>query len=168
MKRIVYTIILITLCVSSYSQIKINAMDKKRATETNVSHFFNCMVSNESVEKVAKNNYYLFGIIEKKLYYGRIKAGFFKEKIKEIYKIDIEELGEKIPNYLKLDGVLLREIVLNEIAKTSGIENKSEICIQNISFKLDKNILVYVEFRYRGLVQHKTYKLSSSNFKILY
>lgn len=156
------------MCISCYSQIKINAMDKKRATETSVLHFFNCMVSNEFVEKVAKNNYYLFDIIEGKLYYGRIKTGFFKGKIKEIYKINIEELEEKIPNYLKLDGVLLREIVLNEIAQASGIENKSEIAVQDISFKLDKNILVDIEFLLNGLMQHKTYKLCTRNFKIIY
>lgn len=150
-----------------FSQINVNESDKKRATETDVMHFFVCMTSKTYYEKVAKNHYYIFDSNGEYLYYGKIYAGFFKAKITEIFKVDINILQEQLPNFRKLHGALLKEIVLSDIAKSNGLCNQSEIIVNNISFKLDTAIFVSIDFVIRGQGRQKIYKLNTSDFGIV-
>jgi hypothetical protein len=167
-KALIFNIICLSIFSFCYGQPKLNGADKRRATESDVMHFFACMTSNAYYEKIVKNNYYIFDTIERYLYYGKIHSGFFKGTITDIFKIDVDVLQQQLPNFRKLHGFVLKEIVLSDIAKKNKIFNKSEIIVKNISFKLDNVIVVSIDFVIGGQEQRKIYKLSTSDFSIIY
>jgi hypothetical protein len=167
MKKIIFNMILLSAFISCFAQINVNETDKKRAEESDVTHFFICMTSNEYYEKVAKNNYYIFDTIGGYLYYGKVNSGFFRGKITEIFRIKIENIQEQLPNFRKLNGAELRKIVVSDIAKANKVSNKSEITIQNISYQLDDAITVFIVFWISGKEQLKTYKLNKTDFSII-
>ena len=159
--------ILLSTFSSCLAQIKVNESDRKRAKESDVVHFFVCMTSNSYYEKVAKNNYYIFDSIEGYLYYGKVHPEFFNSKITDIFKVDIDVLQRQIPNFEKLHGTVLMEIVLSDISNENKILNKSEIIVKNISYQLDNVLIVSIDFAIRGKEQHKMYKLNAIDFSII-
>lgn len=167
MRKIIYSMILLSYFGSCFSQVKINETDRQRAEDSNVIDFFNYMVSNEYYEKIAKNDYYIFDTINGKVYYGKVHSGFFKGKITEIFKVDANALCKQIPNFRKLHGALLREIILSDIAKSNGLCNQSAIIINDISFKLDTAIIVFIDFMISGKEKQKIYKLNTADFSII-
>jgi hypothetical protein len=167
MKTMILSIFLLSSFDFCFGQIKVNEMDRQRAKKTDIMHFFSCMTGNNHLEKIAKNNYYIFDTINGKLYYGKVNSGLLKGKITEVFKVDVGELCKKIPNYKNLNGTKLKEIVLSDILKTNGLCNKSEIIVNNISFKLEMSIIVSVDFVIKGQKQQKTYKLDASDFSII-
>jgi hypothetical protein len=148
-------------------QINVNETDRQRAEKSDVMHFFACMTNNRHYEKVAKNNHYIFDTINGKLYYGKVHSGFFKGKITDIFKIDVDVLQKQLPNFKKLHGFVLREIVLADIAKSNGLCNQSEIIVKNISFRLDTAIVVTIDFMINEKAQQKIYKLDTVDFSIV-
>lgn len=153
---------------SCFAQIKVNKTDKKRAEETDITHFFVCMTSNYYYEKIAKNNYYIFDTINEYLYYGKVHSGFLKGKITEIFKVKIDVLQKQLPNFKKLHGAELRKIVVSDIAKVNGISNCSEIIIKDTSYQLDDTIIVFIAFVIKGQEQRKTYKLNITDFSVIH
>jgi hypothetical protein len=150
-----------------FGQIKVNETDRQRAEKADIMHFFACMTSNNYLEKIAKNNYYIFDTINGELYYGKVNSAFFKGKITEVFKIDIDTIYKRLPNYKKLNAITLREIVLSDIARTNKLCNKTEIIVNSISFNLDTAIIISIDFVIKGQQQKKTYKLDTSNFNII-
>jgi len=164
---IICRMVFFNVFVSCLGQINVNQTDAQRAEKSDVMHFFTCMTSNNYYEKVAKNNYYIFDTISGKLYYGKVHSGFFKGKITDIFKVDVDMLQKQLPNFKKLHGALLREIVLSDIAKTKVLCNQSEIIVNEISFKLDTVIVVTIDFVVNGNAEQKLYKLATTDFSIL-
>jgi hypothetical protein len=164
---ITLNIILLTILVSCFGQIKVNNEDRQRAEETEVMYFFVCMTSNEYYEKIAKNNYYIFDTINRYLYYEKVHSRFFKGTITEIFKVNVDVLQKQLPNFRKLHGAVLREIILSDISKKNKISNKSEIIVKNISYKLNNAIIVSVNFSIGGREQQKIYKLNTTDFNII-
>jgi hypothetical protein len=150
-----------------FFQINVNETDRQRAEKSDVMHFFDCMTSQKYYEKVAKDHYYIFDSNEEYLYYGKLSAGFFKAKIIEIFKVDVNALCKQIPNFKKLHGALLKEIVLSEIAKSNGLCNQSEIIVNTISFKLDTTIVISIDFMINGKARQEIYKLDTDDFSIV-
>lgn len=154
-------------CRSFYDKLHpVSKIEKPRST-SDITHFFTCMTSNEYSEKIAKNNYYIFDTTDGYLYYGKVHSGFFRGKIAEIYKVDIDVLCKQLPNFRRLNGAELRKIVVSDIAKANGISNKSEITVKNISYQLDDVIIVFIDFVIEGQEQQKTYKLNTIDFSIV-
>jgi hypothetical protein len=168
MKKIIFNMIfLLSILDYCFGQLKVNETDKQRAKESDIMHFFVCMTSNKYSEKIAKNNYYIFDTVAGYLYYGKVHSGFIKGKITEIFKTDVEVLCKQLPNFIKLNGCLLREIVVSDIAKANGIYNKSEISIKNISYQLDDAIIISIDFVIGRQEQQKAYKLNKTDFSII-
>jgi hypothetical protein len=159
--------ILLSTFNSCFAQIKLNDIDRQRAIESDVMHFFACMASNEYYEKIAKNNYYIFDTINGYLYYGKIHSGFFKGKITDMFRVNVDVLQQKLPNFRNLHGSVLRKIVLSDIAKKNEIFNNSEIIVKNISYQLDTVIIVSINFEIRGQKQQKMYNINTTDFSII-
>jgi hypothetical protein len=167
MKTIIFSIFLLSSFDFCFGQIKVNETDRQKAEKSDIMHFFGCMTSNDYYEKIAKNNYYIFDTINGELYYGKVHSGFFKGKITDLFKIDVDTLCKKLPNYKKLNGIILREIVLSDIAKVNGLCNKSAIIVKNIAFKLEKTIIVFIDYVIEEQEQQKLYKLDTTDFSII-
>jgi hypothetical protein len=110
MKKIIFNTILLTTFSSCFAQIKISEADKKRAEKMDAMHFFVCMTSNNYYEKIARNNYYIFDTLNGELYYGKVKSGFFKGKITDIFKTDVYELQKQIPNFNDIPKDILEQL----------------------------------------------------------
>jgi hypothetical protein len=167
MKLIIFNMVFFGAFGFCFGKVNINESDKQKAAESDTKHFFACMTSNEHYEKVARDNYYIFDTINGYLYYGKVHSGFFKGKITEIFKVNIDIIQKQLPNFRKLHGAELRKIVVSDIAKANGISNNSAIIIKNTSYQLDDAIIVFIDFVTRGQEQRKTYKLNKTDFSII-
>jgi hypothetical protein len=98
MKTMILSIFLLSFFDVCFGQIKVNETNKQKAEKADIMHFFACMTSNNHLEKIAKENYYIFDTINGELYYGKVNSGFFKEKITEVFKIDTDTLCKQLPN----------------------------------------------------------------------
>lgn len=165
---IVFMIVLLTNILPCNCQVRVNKMEIEKAKEVDYHVFFNHMIENKHFEKIAKNNYYIFDSISVFLYYGKVSAGIFNCKITTIYKTDINVLKREIPNYKKLSGYALQEIIVSKIFKTHKVTNQNEIVIVEISYKLEKNIIATVSYHIGNNIEKKEeYQINCTDFKII-
>ena len=150
-------------------QVNPNDIDLNEVQESTVQEFFNHMIGNMYPEKVAKRNYYIFGITNGYLLYGKTKPKLFSFEISEIYKIDSTILVNKFPNYDNLSGVNLMKILKEDIKRVENLGNINEITIDNYLFSLNTDIGAEITYYTTKNDKKKTvaYKLRCSDFSII-
>lgn len=163
-------LLLMILAINSYckGQISLNDIDLNKVQETTVQEFFSHMMSNMYPEKVARRNYYIFGTIKGYVLYGKTEPKLFTSNIAEIYKIDSTVLVQKFPNYAKLSGEILLNILKEDIKKVENLGSVNEIIIDDVFFSLNLDIIVEVTYHTIKNNKNKTvvYNFTCTDFSI--
>lgn len=162
-------LMLIILGTNCKGQINLAKIDLDKVKESTIQDFFDHMMENMYPEKIAKKNYYLFGSMNNYVLYGKTKPKLFSCEVLEIYKIDSAILVQKFPNYDKLSGKRITEILKDDIKRVEKLESINEIIVKNISFSLNTNIKAVISYCTSNNDKKKTitYKILCSDFSIL-
>ena len=166
-KKIVLLIIILS-CISCMSKNTIDKNKIKEAKLVTYHDFFKHMTENIRPEKIRNKNYYIFHEDNDFVYYSKVKQGFTKEEILEPIKVNKGQLIQKFPNYKKLTGPKLYQIIKSDFLKTND-SLRGKINIVTSTFKLNENIDAKLFYKILGDQEIKEvfYILDCKDFSIL-
>ena len=170
MKKYFFIFILIVFYISCFGRIKTDDIVFNNAKQATFKDFFYHMTGNKWFEKMRNKNYYIFQASDEKyIYYGKMIK---KNEELEIYKVDRKLLTNKFPNYRKLHGYTLAEIVENDYIEKNNLEN-NQIYFKESSFKLNESTIeskikywIHKENMSKELIE-VNYELDCKDFSII-
>lgn len=167
--RHLFISLIIMLSANYYLQADLTKVNVDEVPETSVQLFFDCMMRNKRPEVVAWRNILLFGTKDNYVLYGRIKPKLFTYKIIEIYKVDSTIMVQTFPNYDKLSGENLIEILKVDLRKVEKLDSVNDIIVKDASFSLNTNIDAVISYYTSSdnNVKNVTYNLRCSDYSII-